>query len=471
MKKRKVVLYNPRAVFFTMPLALVAVASALDRDRYDITIIDGRLERDPLARLIAETETETVLCLGITVLTGEPIRDALYVSRRLKAVRPSLPVVWGGWHPSLFAAECLADPSIDIVVSGQGEETFREIVDRLASGSELDRCLGAGFRRRAEPIINPPRALRDINAYPAHDYSLIPVERYFALKGKRQVDYVSSQGCRFRCTFCADPYVYGRGWVGLSPRRIGEEAEALLRRHPFDELAFQDETFFTQPQRVEEVCDELLARHLPITWTATMRADQGCRLGEDLFAKARRAGLRRVMIGVESGSQQMLDWMKKDMKIAQVLDSAERLARHGIGAIFNFIVGFPAEPEESVHQTLALIKKLRRMHPDCETPVFYYRPYPGSDIAEDARQRGYVFPHGLDEWAEFDYVGSRGPWVTEEKWRRIERFKFYARQAWGAPGLLRWPLRVASRWRCSRDFYGFPVEKRLAEFIRPRVGA
>ena len=85
---------------------------------------------------------------------------------------------------------------------------------------------------------------------PAHDYDLIPVERYFLAKRRRQLDYASSQGCRFRCSFCADPGVYKRGWSGLPPERVADEAAAHWRRHAFEELAFQDETFFTQPARV-----------------------------------------------------------------------------------------------------------------------------------------------------------------------------------------------------------------------------
>src|SRR5688572_6766924 len=115
-----------------MPLALVALASALNRERVDVVIIDGRLEADPVAAVVAAAQG--AICVGISVLTGAPIHDALAVSRALKASSPSLPVVWGGWHPSLFANECLAEPSVDIVVSGQGEEAFREIVERLIAG-------------------------------------------------------------------------------------------------------------------------------------------------------------------------------------------------------------------------------------------------------------------------------------------------------------------------------------------------
>jgi anaerobic magnesium-protoporphyrin IX monomethyl ester cyclase len=450
VKNPRVVLYNPRAVFYTMPLALVAIASALDRQQVDVVIIDGRLETDPV-RAVVEA-SQGAVCVGVSVLTGAPIHDALAVSRAVKRARPDCPIVWGGWHPSLFADQCLAEPSVDIVVTGQGEEAFREIVDRLLGGE----CVTGVF---AKPM-------KDLNAFPAHDYTLIPVERFFDLKASRQIDYISSQGCRFRCAFCADPAVFARGWTGLLADRIGDEIDQLHQRYAFDDLAFQDETFFTHAARVDDVAEQFLRRRLPITWTATLRADQACRLGDELFAKTVRSGLRRVMVGVESGSQPMLDRLQKDMKLDQVRVAAEMCTRHGVGAIFNFIVGFPGESHESMQATLALAKSLRRANPAFETPIFYYRPYPGNPMAEQSAAQGYVFPNGLEEWADFDYVAGRGPWISADQWRTVERFKFYTRHAW-KPGAWRWPLRATSQWRCNHDWYAMPVEKMIVDFIRP----
>lgn len=448
--KPRVVLYNPRAVFYTMPLALVAIGSSLDRTKVDVQIIDGRLESDPVAAVAKASQG--ALCVGISVLTGAPIHDALAVSRAVKRINAECPVVWGGWHPSLFAGECLAEPSVDVVVTGQGEEAFREIVHRLVAGERV-----SGIQSRS---------LKDLNAFAAHDYSLIEVERYFALKGTRQLDYISSQGCRFRCAFCADPAVFERGWTGLTPDRIATEVAALHLRYRFDDLAFQDETFFTSASRIDALAEEFLHRGLPITWTATLRADQACRMSDALFAKAVRSGLRRVMVGVESGSQEMLDRLQKDMKLEQVRTAAEMCTRHHVGAIFNFIVGFPGESEQSMQATLALAKELRRANPDFETPIFYYRPYPGNRMAEESAERGYVFPRGLEEWAAFDYVSGRGPWISNEQWQKVERFKFYTRHAW-KPGAWRWPLRTTSQWRCNHDWYGLPVEKIIVDFVRP----
>ncbi len=463
--KHKIVLYNPGAVFFTMPLALLALGAALDRERFEVRVVDGRLERDPVAALLRECEG--ALCLGVTVLTGRPLRDALDVTRALKARYPKLTTVWGGWHPSLFPTDTLAEPSIDITVQGQGERTFAEIVERLAAGEALDGIAGTASRVAGRATQHAPRPLAPMSDLPAHDYNLIPVERYFDLKEQRQFDYISSTGCHFRCAFCADPFVYNRKWVGLEPERMGEELEPLWRRYGFTDLSFQDETFFTHKKRVVGIAEEFLRRGLRFTWTGTLRGDQGFRLDDETLELCVRSGLRRVMIGVESGSDTMLEWMSKDVTIEQIMVSAEKCVRHGIGAIFPFIVGFPGESAESVQASLAMVKRLRAMSPDFETPIFYFKPYPGSRITQEVVRQGYELPKTLEEWADFDYIGSSGPWVTPETFELVERFKFYNRFAWGPETWLRWPLQQVARWRCKRNFFQLPVEKVLVERLKP----
>jgi anaerobic magnesium-protoporphyrin IX monomethyl ester cyclase len=447
----RIVLYNPRAAFFTMPLGLVAIGSALDRSRFDVTIVDGRFERDPVARVVAATEG--ALCLGVGVLTGAPIADALAVTRAVRARRPDCRIVWGGWHPSLFPAETLHEAGVDAVVVGQGEHAFADLVERCAAGERAgDVCRGT---------------TADINDLPPHDYSLIDVERHFWHKGERQLDYVTSQGCRFRCTFCADPTVYGRSWSGLEPMRVGAELQQLWARYKFTDVGFQDETFFTHADRVAGIAEEILRRDLTFTWMATMRGDQGARLDDRVLLACRHAGLRRVMIGLESGSQSMLNWMKKDMKLEQVFTAAEKCRRHGIAVLFNLIVGFPGESRDSIAATLDVAKTLRALGPDFQVSLFYFRPYPGTPITDDLARRGHPLPRSLDEWSVIDDQHWQSPWVDAEKRLLIERFRFYQRIAWAQPTPWRRPLQAFARWRCARDIYRFPIEKTIAEWVWP----
>jgi len=464
-KKAKVVLYNPLAVFYTMPLSLIALASNLDPEKYDIRIVDARLEKDPLSKLVAESKN--ALCVGMTVLTGAPIKDALYSSRKLKEVYPSLKIVWGGWHTSLFPLETLNEPSIDFTVQGQGEETFRELVDNLSENSDTGSIKGLSYRKEGTAVRNMPRDMKDMNEFPFQKYENIEVDKYFRLKGQKQFDFISSIGCFFRCTFCADPHVYNRKWSALTPKRMGEELALAWNKYHFTELAFQDETFFTYEDRVLEIAEEFLSRGLKFSWTATMRADQGFRLKESSMKLLVRSGLRWVLIGVESGSDEMLKWLKKDITIEQVLYCADMCKKYGLAAHFPVIIGFPGETDESVRKSLYIANLLRQMSPKFETPVFYYKPYPGSSITEDVVKEGFRLPTTLEEWSEFDYIGSTGPWVSQEKYDMVEKFKFYNRFAGGRESMLKKPLRSVARWRIKNSYFKFPIEKSIIEKIKP----
>jgi anaerobic magnesium-protoporphyrin IX monomethyl ester cyclase len=466
-KRLKVVLYNPQAVFFTMPLALLAIGSELDPDCYEVVTIDARLDQDAQSTVISQLEG--ALCLGVTVLTGAPISDALLISRAAKRARPDLTVVWGGWHPSMFSRECLAEPSVDVTVRGQGEQTFSEIVERLAAGRALDDCAGCTVRLADGSIReNPARPLAQVDKFRAHDYNLIPVERYFELKGKRQLDYISSQGCNFRCAFCSDPFVYQRKWVGLEPVRMALRLKELWDQYHFNDVNFQDETFFTKRDRVKALADRIVESGMKITWAATMRADQGIRLPDDVWKRCKQSGLRRLLVGVESGSNTMLKRIRKDIRIEQVFEVAEKMVKLGLAGHFPFIVGFPEESEADIQASLECATRLRSMSPDFLTPIYYFKPYPGSQLVIEAVERGFRLPETLEAWAQFDYVaGEPGPWVSPEKYELIERFKFFHELAWKRMSRGKRLLQHLARYRCHTNNFRFPVEMLFTRWLVP----
>jgi radical SAM superfamily enzyme YgiQ (UPF0313 family) len=370
----------------------------------------------------------------------------------------------------MFSRECLLEPSVDVAVRGQGEETFAEIVGRLAQGRPLDDCAGCTVRT-ADGVIreNPARSLSQVEGFRAHDYALIPVERYFELKGKRQIDYISSQGCNFRCAFCSDPFVYGRKWVGLEPVRMALRLKELLDRYRFDDVNFQDETFFTKAGRVDAFAGKLIESGVKTTWAATMRADQGVRLPDEVWMRCRKSGLRRLLVGVESGSDRMLKRIRKDIKIEQVFATARTMLKHGIAGQFPFIVGFPDEADADVRASLDCAKQLRAMSPDFTTPIFYFKPYPGSELVAEAVARGFVLPQTLEAWANFDFVGGdAGPWVSREKFDHIERFKFFHELAWKRASRGKRLLQRLARYRCDRHEYRWPVEMLFTRWLVPR---
>lgn len=463
LTRHKVVLYNPAAVFHTMPLGLLAIGSNLDRNRFEVRIVDARIEPDPLAATLAACEG--AICFGVTLLTGRPLGDGLNVLRAVKKTYPDIVTIVGGWHPSLFPAEMLDEASIDIAVFGQGERGFAEIVECISGGNSPEDIPGTVWRGEGSVIKGTPRRLESLDAFAPPDFDLIPVERYFELKGRRQLDYITSIGCNFRCAFCADPFVYGRDWKSVSTERLGSEIDMLWRRHRFTDLNFQDETYFTHRHRVADICEEFLRRGLVFTWAGTLRADQGVRLPDKIWKLCVRSGLRRVLVGVETGSHRMMKRILKDTTIDAVLETAAKCRQFNVAAIFSFIVGFPDETPDELESTLGLIKTLRAMSPSFETPVFYYKPYPGSALAASV---GEAAPKTLEDWAMFDYVGgAAGSWVSSAVYRRLERFKFYNRYAFSPGRRLSQPLRRISRWRIDNDIYAMPVEKFVVERLHP----
>ncbi len=445
-----------------MPLALISIGTQVC-DRYEVVIIDARMEQDPDA--IVERYIDNALLVGVTSLTGAPLKDAIDFTRRIRKLRADVPIVWGGWHTSLFPENILREiPEIDVSVIGQGEQTFAELVEVIREGGDLGTVDGIAYRNEGGTMKTKPRAMVDMNELPRLNYDLIDVERYFAAKGKRQFDFITSIGCFFRCTFCADPFVFQRKYSGLLPERVVEDLLFYHSKYHFEDVNFQDETFFTYRERIIAMSQALKEAGTPFTWAATMRADQGGRMQLEELKICKEGGLRRLLIGVESGTQEMMDWLKKDIRLEQVLQCAGWCQELDLQVIFPFIVGFPGESPESLEGSKQLIRRLAGMSRKFETPIFYFKPYPGTQITDEVVQKGeYTMPESVDEWAEFDYVGSRGPWVDEEKFHFFEHYKFYLRMYRQRHKALLWPLTSLAAWRIRKFNFGFPFDKWLVE--------
>lgn len=447
-----------------MPLALLSIASNLDRERFEPVIIDGRLDKKAKEKIKLLVDDNT-LCLGVSCLTGAPLKDAMEMSQWFKEHFPQLPIVWGGWHTSLFPLQPLQELNyVDITVQGQGEETFKELTEALLTGTELSQIPGISYRDKTGlNHRNKARSTQDVNQFKPLDYQLIEVEKYFIQKGKKQLDFITSAGCYFRCSFCADPFVFERKFTSLQPERIVSDLAFLQEKYAFTDLNFQDETFFTYKKDILKMAALFIEKGFSFSWAATMRADQGSRMSFEDFELLKKSGLRRLLIGVESGSQEMMDWLKKDIKMEQVWLCAERCKKLDIDVIFPFIIGFPEESNESVSNSLEMMVKLRAMSSGFDTPLFYFKPYPGSAITSEVVKNGYQLPSKTEDWGEFDYIGSHGPWVNKKKYKQVERFKFYLKLAYSKKSKSLPIFPKLAKKRLQKLTFKFPFEKWIFE--------
>ncbi len=226
------------------------------------------------------------------------------------------------------------------------------------------------------------------------------MERYFRFRGVRRLDYCSSQGCPFECAFCADPQVYKQRWSGLAATRVVAEIKDLAGRYRLSEVFFNDDNFFTDLRRTEAISRGLIEAGVRVRWFGTGRADLLCRLTDEQLRLMRASGCYKVNVGAESGSPALLEEIKKGTLVEEVLETAEKLHRAGIGARFSFIAGFPKEPKESLAETYRTAKALREIDGEFETPIYFYAPYPGTALAERMPALGFdepAHPRGLGE--------------------------------------------------------------------------
>lgn len=460
MKARPIVLYNPRGESHILPLALVHLGSVFSGRR--VVIVDGRVDLTPEAR-VAELSRDA-LCLGVTVLTGAPILDALAVCRAARAARPDLPVIWGGWHPSLMPEQCLESGVVDACVNGQGERTFAEIVQALDEGGREDllQIAGTACRKGEETVRGQPRPFEDMNRLPPADFNLLDMERYFQFRGRRRLDYCSSQGCPFQCSFCADPMVYKQRWSGLKAERVVSEIGEHVRRYGLTEVFFNDDNFFTDLRRTEAICQGLLEAGVRVGWFGTGRADLLRRLTEQQLGLLKESGCQKINVGAESGNPLLLRQIKKGTLVEEVIETAEKLHRFGIGARFSFIAGFPEEPPESLQDTYRAAKALREIDGAFETPIYFYAPYPGTELSERMPALGFTPPRHLEDWENVDLDHGIGPWISKDVSRWVPRYNFYLRHGYQRlrPGLRGRLLHLAARARVRADFYGFDIERR-----------
>jgi len=158
------------------PFSLLAIAGPLVQEGYEVALVDGRLVPDYVERVLEEAGE--AICLGISVLTGNQIKQALELSAAIKDRFPDLPVVWGGYHPTLLPDQTIANPLVDVVVRGQGELTFKRLVQALASGASLRGIPGLSFKEPGRIVCNDEAPFTDVNQFPPMPISLVDPSRH-----------------------------------------------------------------------------------------------------------------------------------------------------------------------------------------------------------------------------------------------------------------------------------------------------
>jgi len=423
-----VLLINPPSAFSTYKgtkvdvyvqlypvLSLACLAATLRKGGSSVSILDLGIEQYPYQALETKLSQSKPRIIGITCTTPlypEVVQLSQFVRQR---VGDGTVLVVGGPHPSALPAESLLESAFDIVVTGEGDETIAEI----AEGKKLPDIKGIYYKDGENVSSTTPRErIKDLDALPFPALDLFDEKRYrcsrLVSRKTPMSDLMTSRGCVFNCSFCGKK-VFGRRFISKSPERVIEEIKYTLGLG-FKEIRVVDDMFTTNMDRAKTICEMILREGLRFPWNLAAGLRVEC-IDEEFLRLAKRAGLYQVSIGFESGDQACLDSIGKGITLEQSMRAMGMVKRVGLESVGFFMLGLPAETEESMKKTIDFAVKLM---PDF-AKVTILMPLP------DARQFWEWERQGLiksRDWRQYKLHGG-GPIYQHPTLAREEMEKYY----------------------------------------------
>lgn len=489
--KSKVILFNPKAAevgrFIGIPLAFLTIGSRI-KDKYDVKIYDSTYDD---VHNVVINECKDALCIAISAHTGYQIKDALKLARVLRKKYPDLPIIWGGPHPSLLPLQTIKDENVDFVVRGQGEETFRELLQAIEEKKSFDGILGLTYKENGNVKHNSERPIHGIDDYYPLPFNMVDVNRYITSSeiGSRTINYVTSYGCPWRCGFCSVMVVSNRRWMAASPKKVVDDMESLVKNFGVDSFIITDNNYFTDEKRVLEIAKEIIDRGLKIRYgRANGRADTLSRLKEETWKLLEKSGLDSVLIGAESGDQHTLDFMKKDGLVLDNLKATELCKKYHVRILYSFFIGLPnnkSSIEKEFNATVKHINELRKIEKNNFFYFFTYSPYPGTPLYQESIKAGFQEPKCLEDWANMELFMLSVPWIPKKVSDRAYQLNFYfpiisgnaAKIISNYPAPLKFAIKPFERglyylmnFRVKHLFFHFPIEYYSINFFVKYAG-
>ncbi|BDZ69008.1 B12-binding domain-containing radical SAM protein [Methanobacterium ferruginis] len=395
------------------PLGLCYIAGVLDANGYDVSIHDADFNKKSpvistlgltsnygkylnclkdlnhpiwmdLANVISKKSPDIV---GITVPTAK-YGSALNVSRIVKNYDPTVPVIWGGPHPTILPEQVLQNKEIDIVVKGEGEYVFLDIMENL---TKLEKVRGILYKNRDKIVQNQDRPLiADLDKLPFPAKHLIIEKDDYAPEVFGNI--FATRGCPYNCIYCASEKLWTKKVRYRTPKNVIEEIKETKNKFNTSYFRFEDDSFSLNKKFVYGLCDLFKKEKLGVHWKAETRANL---VSTDMIKEMKLAGCEEVTIGVESGNKETLERIKKGITIKQVLNANNFLKHNKMKFSAFFMVGFPWETKEDVNKTVSLMEKLDPHNAALSIPT----PYPGTELYEIYISRGLI-PEDID-WSTF----------------------------------------------------------------------
>lgn len=380
-------------IIVSPPLGIMCVGAALKKEGHEVVLFDwSGLDLDAEKRKSLDAFHPDVV--GLTVVMGTSILRSVEISKWGR--NAGAKVVWGGPFPSILPEMVLRDAQIDFAVIGEGEQTMIDLLHMLASAGDPKIVNGLAFMKDGSPIRTAPRTrMTDLDQLPMPMWQeLGDLSRYLINYHRRKaIPMVTSRGCPGTCAFCYTKSMWGYRWTSRSAEKVVEEIQLIMKVDPrISAFIFDDDLFAGDPKRIIDFCELLISRGMSIKWNCEIRAKD---ITRDLVKKMKAAGCQELLLGVETGSQRLLDKLCKGVKIEKILEAFEIMHQEEMKAIAMLMVGLPGESIEDFKATDKLLREIK-------ADGFYfslYIPSPGTAFLEESKNHGFEEPQDLNGWA------------------------------------------------------------------------
>jgi anaerobic magnesium-protoporphyrin IX monomethyl ester cyclase len=411
----------PKDYWFVMgeylppPYGILQLAAYLEHKNNDaeIQVLDCNAEDLDWKRLENRIESFNPDIVASSALATCNTYVAVRTLEIAKKVNPDVVTVAGGQHFTVMAEESLKTyPEIDVIVRGEGEETLVDLVQAVADGQPFSSVKGITFRNNEQIMHTPPRPLiENLDNLPFPGYKFVEnlVQKYhFTAMAGNKTRYAlieGSRGCPHRCTFCTQWRHWGSKWRIKSPKRIADEFEFCYENYGSRFLWLTDDNYGLG-KRASDLGDELNQRGFSddIMWFMQVRCDDVVKHA-DVLPKMRKAGLRWVLLGVESHSSSTLDAFRKETTPDDARKAVKLLKENDIFSQGMFIIGQRKDTAESIAGLREFVNEL-----DPDLAIFaILTPFPGTAVYEEAKRNGWIEDWN---WANYDMVHAVMPTET-----------------------------------------------------------
>lgn len=504
-KTKKIVLFLPhradptRGEIFSadlLPLELLQIATGPAAEGYEIVMIDAMVEPDYIEKVLEACEG--ALLFASSCILGYQVYDGYVVAKAVRERHPQLPIIWGGWFPSVIPEMYLEGGIADAVGIGQGEETFLEVCEAVLHGEDLVNVPGLAVMRdgRVQYTANRPVIGFDkIRPVPWHllDYepyaelqtkpTHLKVRHRFPLPGRwtpdnppRGFSHFSSFGCPEPCTFCCSPALTGRRWKAIPGEVLADEIAELKQRFKFDVLRFQDANWGVAEKRTKAFCERMAQLDLDLYWNGTIEIETIMRYKKETLDLLEASKCHLLWLGAEAGTAQMQEQIKKHIKIENIPLAIGELAKRNIVPGTFWIIGYPGESAQSMAETLRMAAKVKHMYPIAGSEVYPFRPIPGTEDFEAAIKLGYQPPKDFHDWGkcfEYKYNAHNTPLPEDVRWtwnRYNNTAAIYDKHVTEGPMWMRNMLSKIAGWRLQKGKYAFPIEQKLFDVYVKTTG-